>query len=130
MLNLFIIETSIRHQSANVPIILGGFNPATIGWYVLLVLYACLTVYTITVFTYTKRTVADKNDEDTSPVYSVSLCTSKDADGNPYWSATFEDVRGVIGIGQSPAEAIDNLLSQVDKQKSFEKSCSNKKEGE
>lgn len=130
MLNPFVIETSIRHQCANVPITLGGFDPATIGWYVLLVLYACLTVYAIAVFISTKRETTGKDEENVSQVYSVSLCTSKDADGNPCWSATSLDAEGVIGVGDSPALAVDNLLSQVDKQKVFDKTCTNKEEKE
>lgn len=131
LFNSFVFEILNRHQCANAPIILGGFDPATVGWYVLLVLYACLTVYTFAVLISTKNQEPEAgNNANVSPVYMVSLCASNDADGNPCWFAESLDIESVIGIGESPAEAVDNLLSQINNQKFFENSCVVEKEGE
>ena len=111
------------------PIIIGGFNLSTAVWYMLFILYACLAVFVFTALYFAKKKESEaQNDENVSPMYLVSICASKDDEGNLSWNATSTDIEGVVGVGESPAEAVDNLLSQIDKQKIFENIYSTKEE--
>ena len=121
MFNTFLYVAPTTPPEPSPPIIVGGVDISLFFWGVVFVVYAGVLIYAITSLRHTKTREADINNNQSSMRGLVVQPHKRDG-GSSYWTAASLEVEGVVGVGNSPDEAINDLFHQISVQESLDHS--------